>query len=426
MVLVSVLPVGGNSPIVWSFLSIVVCLMLLVQSVIGFAASVPIAVRKLIWPGLFFLAAMCWAWWQTVGGIVSNYSHPFWSHVPDARVSISADPGQGRHAVMRLLCYSAIFLIVVWTCIDRRRASLFLRAIAIVSTFVAVFGLYAFSVGQNVFLGDAAGTTYIQATFVNRNNYATYAVFGLLANLAVFLQISNRQSSGLKRRLEGFFGGTWIYAIGVLVGVGVVSLTQSRAGALAGLIGLCVFLLMWGRGKSRTWDLAALSVLAGVLIFVAFTSATGLTERVLATTLEDGRFVVYPVVLQAIVDRPLTGHGLGAFNDAFRPYVPLEVSSVEWRRAHNTFLEVAFGLGLPATAVFLTALGLIVWRIYIGTRKRRMNRVYVCFAMGCVAAAAFHSFFDFSLQMPAVAALFAAILGLGYAQSFSYSQTKAR
>ncbi|MEE4188158.1 MAG: hypothetical protein V2I76_06890, partial [Roseobacter sp.] len=55
---------------------------------------------------------------------------------------------------------------------------------------------------------------------------------------------------------------------------------------------------------------------------------------------------------------------------------------------------------------------------------RRKNRAFSCFALGCVGIAALHSVFDFSLQMPAVAALFAAALGLGYAQSFTNAEIK--
>jgi O-antigen ligase len=109
----------------------------------------------------------------------------------------------------------------------------------------------------------------------------------------------------------------------------------------------------------------------------------------------------------------------------FRLYVPQEVASLEWLRAHSTYLELAFGLGLPATAAFFLAIGMIVWRIYQGSLARKNGRAFSCFALGCVAAAGFHSVFDFSLQMPATAALFAAILGLGFAQSFTRRAIKA-
>jgi O-antigen ligase len=87
--------------------------------------------------------------------------------------------------------------------------------------------------------------------------------------------------------------------------------------------------------------------------------------------------------------------------------------------AHNSYLENAYEFGLPAAAVFYTALALIAARLVRGARTRRRDTDIAAFAIGCLAAGAFHAAFDFSLQMPAAAALFAAILGLGWAQSFT-------
>ena len=424
MLLLSALAFGANRPITWSLLTIGVFVIFACQVVLSVFLPVPLAVRKLFMPGVLFLAVTAWGWVQTMGGVSDAFSHPLWGNVPEAPASISADPGQGRHAVMRLLCYGMIFATMVWTCTSEARAKGALITIAVFSTMLAAFGLYAFAVGENFFLGDFAGSGSVSATFVNRNSYATYGIFGVFANLAAYLEVGGRRREGVRGRLEGFFSGGWIFALGALICIGAVSLTQSRAGAGAGLVGLAVFLMAW-RGKRRKWDPVMLLTMAAVLIFIAMTSATGLTERLLMTSSEDGRFAIYPAILQAIKDRPVLGHGLGSFQEAFRYYVPLEVGSLEWLRAHSTYLELAFGFGLPATAVFFLAIGVIVWRIHQGTIVRKNGRGFSCFALGCVATAAFHSAFDFSLQMPATAALFAAILGLGFGQSFTQRAIKA-
>ena len=418
MLLLSVLVLGGNRPVAWSLLSIGVFVAFAFQVVLSAARPVPLAVRQLYVPGVLFLAVMVWGWVQTMGGASEAVSHPLWKYVPDEPPSISADPGQGRHAVMRLLSYGMIFVIMVWTCTSEARAKGVLISIALFSTTLASYGLYAFSTGENIVLGDIAGSGSVQATFVNRNSYATYAIFGVFANLAAYLQVASRQRDGIRGRLEDFFAGAWVFALGAIICIGAVSLTQSRAGSGAGIVGLAVFVVAW-RGKRRKWDPVMLLLMAAVLIFIAMTSATGLTERLLMTNAEEGRFAIYPAILQAIADRPVLGHGLGSFHEAFRLYVPQEVASLEWVRAHSTYLELVFGLGLPATLALLLAIGLIVWRIRQGTVRRKNNRAFSCFALASIAAAAFHSVFDFSLQMPASAALFAALLGLGFAQSFT-------
>ena len=418
MVLLSALALGANRPVSWSLLAIGVATIFSLQIVIVFARPVPLAVRRAFWPGLIFIGALLWGWCQVLPGAPASLAHPVWSFVPDATAYISADPGQGRHAMMRLLCYVLIFLATLWACRKTGRASLVLRIVAVYSTGLALFGLYAFATGENFILGEDANRAIVQASFINRNSYATYAAFGVLANLAVYFQYAPQESDSLRGRLERFFAGSWIFALGALICIGALSLTQSRAGAGAGLIGLLVFLIAW-RGKGRRWDLVMLVLLCGILLFISLTSATGLLERMIATDATDGRFKIYPAIISAILDRPFLGHGLGSFHDAFRAYVPPAAAFGEWARAHSTYLELAFGLGLPAAALFLLSQALIICQVWRGTRRRSENRAFSCFAFGCSATAAFHSVFDFSLQMPATAALYSAILALGFAQSFT-------
>jgi hypothetical protein len=57
---------------------------------------------------------------------------------------------------------------------------------------------------------------------------------------------------------------------------------------------------------------------------------------------------------------------------------------------------------------------------------RRRNRVFACAAFACLVGAGFHALFDFSLQMPATAALFAVLLALGWSQSSSARKATPR
>ena len=419
--LLSVLVIGGNSPLVWSLLSIMLLPLFAVQAVLAFAAPVPIAIRRLALSGGLFLLVIIWAWLQSLVGVGPPLAHPYWANLPDVPAAISADPAQTRQGVVRLLSYAMIFVVTVWAAGEARRAVRILKIAALFAFALAAYGIYAWAIGANLLVPGDAGTV-VTASFVNRNSYATYAAFGALANLAAYLHVSGQQVDTLKGRLEGFFSGAWVFAFGFLVSVGALSLTQSRAGALAGALGLVVFLLAWRRDRARTWDLVMLGLMIAMLFFVGLTSATGLAERFLATGTEELRFAAYPAILGAIADRPLVGHGRGAFHDGFRPYVPIELAEFEWRRAHNTFLEIAFGLGVPMAFVFFATIGIVVARIYRGAKSRRANRALPCFALASVATAALHSMFDFSLQMPGAAALFAVILGLGYAQSFTRAE----
>lgn len=113
----------------------------------------------------------------------------------------------------------------------------------------------------------------------------------------------------------------------------------------------------------------------------------------------------------------------GAFPLAFRPYTPRSQAAWVWDRAHNSYLENAFEFGLPAAALLFFSLAVVGWRLHAGVRTRKRHQGTPAFALACFAAAAAHSLVDFSLQIPAIAALFAAILGIGWAQSFPTRHT---
>lgn len=424
VVLLSALMLGANRPVSWSMLTIVVTLIFVFQVLVIFASPAPLALRRALAPGLLFAGAALWGWAQSSPGFLTGFAHPVWAFAPDATPAISADPGQGRHAVMRMFCYAMIFVIMVCACARSERAGAVLKMIALFSSALAGYGFYTFIAGDNPILGELSGNGVMQASFVNRNSYATYAAFGMLANMAVYLRMAAGDECGLRHRLETFFSGAWIYALGALLCLGAVFSTQSRAGGASALFGLSVFLLAWRNGARRS-DPVLVGLVIGVLLFVGATSATGLLERMIATDSAEGRFVIYPAIRDGILDRPFLGHGIGAFHEAFRAYIPLEGAAGEWVRAHSTYLELVFCLGAPAAVAVLLAQAFLVRKIWRGTVVRRGNRSLPCFALGCAVTAALHSGFDFSLQMPATAALFAVILALGFAQSFTHDEISA-
>ncbi|WP_424934470.1 O-antigen ligase family protein [Amaricoccus macauensis] len=410
-------------------MAIAIALLFLLQLALDLTGPLPETTRKLWAPALLFAVAAVWAITQIWPETIPAVAHPVWDLVPGGTPTISADPGQGRHFIMRLLCYGMAFWIAHRATADARRSLIFLRTFAIFSTALALYGLYALVTGHNPILGVEQAYPTLSASFVNRNSYATYAAFGALANLGLYLSASSRETGVtgetmrqiVRNGLEQFFSGTWLYAVGMVVCIGAVALTQSRAGAMSGLLGLGALMLAW-RGQKRSGNLALVIGISALLVYVGWTSTTGLGARLMTSPTEDLRFVIYPELVSGIAERPWLGNGLGAFPDAFRANVPLEAARGEWVMAHNTYLENLYELGLPAGLALFASLGLVVWRIRKGTVERRRNRVFTCVVFGCIVTAAFHSLLDFSLQMPASAALFAFLLGMGWSQSFASSR----
>ena len=96
-----------------------------------------------------------------------------------------------------------------------------------------------------------------------------------------------------------------------------------------------------------------------------------------------------------------------------------------WDKAHNVYLETMLELGIPAAILMFASIAWIVALCARGYFLRHRDRNYSLIAIGCTIIATVHSTLDCSLQIPAVAIAFAAILGVGFAQSFSTERTRA-
>lgn len=425
IVLLSVIPLGANRPVVWTLLGLAVVGLFGVQVVLSLLRPTAVALGRAM-PWLFaYFVVLLWGMVQVALPAPEGLAHPVWALAPEGAVPrIGADPGQGRHIVLRLATYGMVAWIMAASALSSRRAWAYLRAIALFSTALAIYGLYAAITGTNPILGiDSGQPTVVSATFVNRNSYATYGAFGLMINVVLYMQQAGRGASedhrvALRNFLENFFAGAWIYALGALLCAAAVALTASRAGGVSAVLGLIVLFLALSKG-GRASSIGLWAVLAAIVGFVLFALTSDTIDRFLASSGEGLRFVVFPVVFQHIFDRPWLGQGIGAFQDTFRAFVPLKAAEGEWDMAHNSYLENFYELGIPAAMLLYLALAGVLLRLLAGLRTRSQDLGVPAAALACLTTAGVHAMFDFSLQMPACAALFAAILGIGWAQSFA-------
>ena len=82
------------------------------------------------------------------------------------------------------------------------------------------------------------------------------------------------------------------------------------------------------------------------------------------------------------------------------------------------YLGAAVELGIPAAAVLVTAVGLIVWCCVKGVWRRQKDQTLPALGVSVAVLVAVHGLVDSPLYLTANAATFSFLLGIAYAQSW--------
>lgn len=304
-------------------------------------------------------------------------------------LDLTPDKGEAARVLARFALYGAIYLVAFDMARRPFQAGYLVKASAAWIALVSVFGLAAWATGHNPILaGLEAYPAPLEATFVNRNAFASYATFGLLASLCA--------CAGNRHGMRGLAAGGWVWAAAAMVCCAALMLTGSRGGVGAGIIGLAIFCALVANGR---WPVL---VCAFVLIIGGVIGQDFVRE---APAFADTRFGVHAQVLTETFDAPLSGHGLGAFQDVFRAPLGAAWRWGDWDHAHQQYLETAYEIGWPAAIALFAAI------LLAAPRPRRGDPI-TALALGALGAAAVQAFVDFSLTIPSVAMTLALFLGL--------------
>ncbi|MCW5726920.1 O-antigen ligase family protein [Parvibaculum sp.] len=435
IICLSPLPLASNRPLpvaVLAFASGLLLLVWAVGQVLGRTKGGSGVTGKLPGPAILFLLVCLWSLFQAAP--LSFLADPLWESVKPlggSAGSISSDPAATVTATMRLLLYGAVFWLVMQTTADSDRARVCLKVLVGAGAAYAVYGIATFLSGDEYILHYRKWTYHgaLTSTFVNRNSYATFAGLCLLCAWALF-QDRFSHITGLKRPFRQklalaletvFMNARWSTAALLVIAIALF-LTASRAGIASSLMALAllVALTMKPAGSSLRRSVAPLMLFTAFSITAVAVAGTQLIARFEKQGIEIDQYrqVFFATTLDAIRSAPWTGTGHGTYQHVIEAYRGPEVPLVYlWDMAHNTWLETAMELGLPATAALVASLVWLNILAFKGLRRRRRGRLYPALGMAASLLVALHSLVDFSLQIPAVAILYAAILGLSLAQS---------
>lgn len=428
---------GGNRPWAWSLLALLTGLLAGIWSLLAVMkrCQAPLPDRRLWMAVVPFALVLAWTAFQGSWLSPSTLWHPLWQEAADAlRITpegaISAAPGETWNAIMRLSCYATVFLLGAELGKERARAHQALMVVTVAGLAYAAYGLFVYFSGTETiwwlkkwsYLGD------LTSTFVNRNAYGAYAGLGLVCCVAMFahrLRQRRNEKRGAAEWTETVLIRAMPFLIMAMLTGTTLLLSHSRGAFLSSGVALAVLMVALTLGRTlppRSAIGISVTIAAVSLIALVINGEVTLGRLVETGTpaADEGRPEVYRLTMAAIADAPLTGHGLGAFQSAFRMYRDTTLPSPEdWKYAHNVYLEMAMDLGIPAALMFYASLAAILGSCIRGLSRRRRDQVYPATALAASTLIGVHSIIDFSAQMPAIAMTLALLLGVGFAQSWS-------
>jgi len=440
VVLISPLPFGSN--LTWASSALTVASAVLLVSwalMVGLQPEKPAITMLRIWPAvvLFGLAAV-WSVVQMTWGDFSSWHHPLWRDTADLlgveyAGHITIDPERTSAALTRLLGYGCIFLLSLEYCRNRENARRMFNYIWFGCSLYAGYGLIVYLLGNNAILwfDKEAYPDDLTSTFINRNNYATFAGLGLLCGLGMMFQAiigRTHRTRGLGRAIVAFVAQAIAESWGKILGVSVllisIFLSHSRGGLLSFLLGFLALLgaLLLSRTHMTSrfkWG-ATLSVVFLCGGFLVFGGKMDIRLQDLSFERET-RYEFAVITLTGIASSPGLGTGYGTFESAFPMYREGSLHryvAPKVDKAHNTYLETAIELGIPAASALILAVAGVALVCLLGVRRRRRDILFPAIGFAATVLVGVHSVFDFSLQIPAIAVTYAAILGAACAQAW--------
>ena len=442
-VMLAPLPFASNRPWSWSLLATLVGILVVAEALSSYSTSTSQnQFLKRIAPGLMmFIAISLWVLLQTITGMPDGFAHPLFLEAStligtSSLFALSVDPNAGMTAFMRLLTYAGVFWLATRFCRDADFAATTLRVFVTISGVYALYGLMVFFLDLKMILWFEkwAYQNDLTSTFVNRNTYATFAGLGVLSSIALGFELISRklhQNLGYKETIRVFldeaFTKAWMPFLCLLLTLTALFLTHSRGGFLSTSMAVLVLLLALSYAKviprKISYFITGLVVLGSIFAFSM--SGDIVIKRLEHTSFASSiRDEVYTQTIEAINANPVLGTGYGTYEQAFMAYKTLDLIQSNWDKAHNSYLELAMELGIPATIVFCTIFLWLMGIYLYGLMRRRRNKFYAALGLAATALVAAHAIVDFSLQIPGLTVAYTLIAGLAWSQSWPTRRTR--
>lgn len=280
----------------------------------------------------------------------------------------------------------------------------------------------------DAYLGFARGT------FINRNHFAGFVEMVWPLGLGWLLAVSRiwrrdgPDSKSRGRRWKQSWSSdrigvqlvVWAALIFILL---ALLFSKSRAGIAGALVGFAAFVVLVRLGGKRFSRTALAGMGLGCALLLAYGGAMGfgeIIERFLLIDAQMGtRVPIWAGTLAMIADHPM-GVGLGNYQMVMPVYNTLGPYGIKFTHAHNDYLQLLAEAGWPGFIALVGGFYVFLGRCLRRLRKHGPDMDPVRFFIGIGACSglisiAFHSLFDFNLQIPANLLYLVVLLGIASA-----------
>ncbi len=322
-----------------------------------------------------------------------------------ARGFVSYETGSTLQEVAKLLTYALMAQTAYERVRSRGRFDQIAGAVAVVAVLSLCVGVLHRLLGLDRLYGFVelrVPASSLLTTMVNPNHAAGVMVLGTLC------------AAGLAVEVGASRARFWWFSIAALCGV-VSMLSYSRGGLVALLLGLGLFgvLMLWRRrGRRRVRGLSASGGLLAAGLAPIFLGFTLPGEELLKDLSSGARVAGLSEKLAAVQDtipllqdHPWLGIGRGAFGSVYPRY---RTSSLQVIFVYPENLVAQY---LAEWGVLLGSVALLALTFVLAVRLLRGRAPSVIGAVSGATALVVQNLVDFSLEMPGVALLLAAVLG---------------
>jgi O-antigen ligase len=341
---------------------------------------------------------------------------------------ISTVPFETLMFGFRFLVFALFFLALVQVKFKKKEIISILKILILSSVFQVILGLLKYLHGNKYFFlffqelkeNNPLGR-FLTGTLVNANHFAFYLGMVLPLFLALlFLKLQFLESGkSLREKIIAAVDKNKLLllyaAVPVLLGTGII-LSGSRAGIITMILCFLIFgqlAVYLKQGKSIRRKLAwFFLVITAAALFIGVQTTV---KKFLSTSFESsGRFLRWPATLAMTRDFPVFGAGFGTYRYSYFLYDPDEGG--KWStHAHNDYLETLAEGGIIGSILFFLLIGMVIYSIIRMWWARGHPEIKVL-GIGIITSlftVVFHSFFDFSLRIPANVFIFVLVLALG-------------